>query len=73
MPYLQHHDRYNYDIKLEVSIKPEGENPSVVCKSNFKHTYWTMKQQLAHHTINGCNMRPGDLLASGTISGPVCL
>lgn len=42
-----------------------------VCRSNFRHMYWTMKQQLAHHTITGCNMRPGDLLASGTISGPV--
>ena len=73
MPYLQHSDRYNYDIKLSVAIKPEGENASVVCKSNFRHTYWTMKQQLAHHTINGCNMQPGDLLASGTISGPVSI
>jgi len=43
-----------------------------VCKSNFKHMYWTMKQQLAHHTVTGCNVNPGDLMASGTISGPVC-
>ncbi|KAF0043720.1 hypothetical protein F2P81_005057 [Scophthalmus maximus] len=41
-----------------------------ICKSNFKYMYWTMKQQLTHHTVNGCNVRPGDLLASGTISGP---
>uniref|UniRef100_A0A4W4FZK3 Fumarylacetoacetase n=1 Tax=Electrophorus electricus TaxID=8005 RepID=A0A4W4FZK3_ELEEL len=41
-----------------------------ICESNFKYMYWTMKQQLAHHTVNGCNVRPGDLLASGTISGP---
>ena len=69
---MQHQDKYNYDIKLEVAIKPDGEDQaSVVCRSNFKHTYWTMKQQLAHHTINGCNMQPGDLLGSGTISGPV--
>ena len=71
MPYLKHKDRYNYNIDLEVSIQPEGDNPSVVCRSNFKNTYWTMKQQLTHHAVNGCNMRPGDLLASGTISGPV--
>jgi len=58
-------------VALEVSIQPEGEaNSSVVSRSNFKHMYWTMKQQLAHHTVTGCNMRPGDLLASGTISGP---
>merc|ERR1719361_310617 len=49
LPYLQHKDKYNYDISLEVAIKPEGEDPSVVCRSNFKHTYWTMKQMLAHH------------------------
>ena len=73
MPYLQHKDKYNYDISLEVAIKPEGEDSSVVCRSNFKHTYWTMKQMLAHHAVNGCNMRPGDLLGSGTISGPVKL
>jgi len=70
LPYLKHKDRYNYNIDLEVSIQPEGANPSVVCKSNFMNTYWTMKQQLTHHAVNGCNMRPGDLLASGTISGP---
>lgn len=73
LPYLRHQDRYNFDIELEVAIQPDGaEASSVVCKSNFRHLYWTMKQQLAHHSITGCNMRPGDLLASGTISGPVC-
>merc|ERR1719312_1826871 len=70
-PYLQHNDAYTFDVALEVSIQPEGEaNSSVVSRSNFKHMYWTMKQQLVHHTVTGCNMRPGDLLASGTISGP---
>jgi fumarylacetoacetase len=44
--------------------------PQRVCSSNFKHLYWNIAQQLAHHTVNGCNLRPGDLLASGTISGP---
>lgn len=70
-PYLKHDDKYNYDIKLEVGIKSAGRKEAgTVCRSNFRHMYWTMKQQLAHHTITGCNMRPGDLLASGTISGP---
>ncbi|XP_068208829.1 fumarylacetoacetase [Palaemon carinicauda] len=70
-PYLQHTDKYTYDINLEVGIKPEGsEHLGVVCRSNFRYMYWTLKQQLAHHTVTGCNVRPGDLLASGTISGP---
>jgi len=70
-PYLQHQDPYTFNIDLEVAIQPEGEaQPSVVARSNFRHMYWTMKQQLAHHTVTGCTMRPGDLLASGTISGP---
>merc|ERR1712071_196481 len=70
-PYLQHDDPYTFDVQLEVAIKPAGSSTSnIVSQSNFKYMYWTMKQQLAHHTITGCNMRPGDLLASGTISGP---
>merc|ERR1711942_208487 len=70
-PYLQHADPYTFDVNLEVSIKPAASStPSVVSQSNFKYMYWTMKQQLAHHTVTGCNMKPGDLLASGTISGP---
>jgi len=69
-PYLRHLDPYTFDIQLEVSIQPPEQNPSVVSRSNFRHMYWTMKQQLAHHAVGGCNMRPGDLLASGTISGP---
>lgn len=71
LPYLREPDRFSYDIPIEVAIKPQGdERPSVVCRSNFKFLYWTIAQQLAHHTVNGCNLRPGDLLASGTISGP---
>ncbi|XP_076061985.1 fumarylacetoacetate hydrolase [Oratosquilla oratoria] len=70
-PYLHHEDKFNFNINLEVGIKAEGtNNVGVVCKSNFKNMYWTMKQQLAHHTITGCNVQPGDLMASGTISGP---
>eukprot|EP00088_Acartia_fossae_P068828 TRINITY_DN8808_c0_g1_i1.p1 TRINITY_DN8808_c0_g1~~TRINITY_DN8808_c0_g1_i1.p1 ORF type:complete len:421 (-),score=116.64 TRINITY_DN8808_c0_g1_i1:126-1388(-) len=68
--YLQHKDQYTFDIKLDVFIKPDGANPTRVARSNFKYMYWTMKQQLVHHSITGCNMNPGDLLASGTISGP---
>ncbi|OXA55554.1 fumarylacetoacetase [Folsomia candida] len=70
-PYLVHDDPFTFDIPLTVSIKPEtSPEETTVCKSNFKFMYWTMKQQLAHHTITGCNTNPGDLLASGTISGP---
>ncbi|EGF81250.1 hypothetical protein BATDEDRAFT_10767 [Batrachochytrium dendrobatidis JAM81] len=59
-----------FDIALEVELKPKGEKEStVICKSNLKYMYWTFKQQLAHHTVNGCNMRSGDLCGSGTISG----
>lgn len=71
LPYLRHEDPYTFDVALEVAIQPdEAATPSVVSRSNFKFMYWTMKQQLAHHAVTGCNMRPGDLLASGTISGP---
>ncbi|KAI3973845.1 hypothetical protein MKX01_030421 [Papaver californicum] len=71
LPYLTEKTSKNYDISLEVRIKPDGQkDSSVITKSNFNHLYWTLTQQLAHHTINGCNLRPGDLLGTGTISGP---
>ncbi|KYO21098.1 fumarylacetoacetase [Alligator mississippiensis] len=71
LPYLCDEEPYTFDINLFVAIKGEGmSKPRTICKSNFKHMYWTMKQQLAHHSCNGCNLKPGDLLASGTISGP---
>lgn len=71
LPYLAEKISKNYDISLEVQIRPAGEEASyVVTRSNFNHLYWTVTQQLAHHTINGCNLRPGDLLGTGTISGP---
>lgn len=70
LPYLVENNHINYNIPLEVWIKPAGQQqPSLVTKSNFNHLYWTITQQLAHHTINGCNLRPGDLLGTGTISG----
>jgi fumarylacetoacetase len=68
--YLKHDDKFNFDINLQVDITPKGLNVSTtVCRSNYKYLYWTAKQQLAHHTITGCNVKPGDLMASGTISG----
>ncbi|KAM1005254.1 hypothetical protein ACFX13_005391 [Malus domestica] len=71
LPYLAEKISQNYDISLEVQIKPAGQDEShVVTKSNFNNLYWTLTQQVAHHTINGCNLRPGDLLGTGTISGP---
>lgn len=63
--------RSTFDIQLEVMLQSEKmSSPHVICRSNFRHLYWSMVQQLAHHACNGCNMKPGDLLASGTISGP---
>nr|WP_321414571.1 fumarylacetoacetase [uncultured Allomuricauda sp.] len=69
LPYLQFEGNKNYDINLEVSIQPEKGEETTVCLSNFKHMYWNMAQQLAHHTVNGCNINIGDMMASGTISG----
>ncbi|XP_075488478.1 fumarylacetoacetase-like [Primulina tabacum] len=71
LPYLTEKKSKNYDISLQVSITPAGqEETCIVTRSNFKNLYWTITQQLAHHTINGCNLRPGDIFGTGTISGP---
>ena len=70
LPYLQYEGQRNFDIKLQIAIQPEGGDAHVVSNSNFKYLYWNMSQQLAHHTVNGCNINVGDLYASGTISGP---
>ncbi|MEL6864400.1 MAG: fumarylacetoacetase, partial [Bacteroidota bacterium] len=70
LPYLQYEGNKNYDIELEVWIQPENGATKKVCHSNFKYMYWNMSQQLAHHSVNGCNIQVGDLYASGTISGP---
>jgi fumarylacetoacetase len=64
LPYLQYTGQHNYDIHLEVGI-----NGHIVSRSNFQYIYWNMCQQLAHHTVNGCNVTVGDMYASGTISG----
>ena len=69
LPYLQYEGKRNLDINLEVAIRPEGSSETVVCRSNYKYMYWNMVQQLAHHTVNGCNLNVGDMMASGTISG----
>lgn len=70
LPYLKSGGKHHYDIELTVNIKPAEGTEHLVCRSNTRHLYWDMAQQLAHHTVNGCNVRVGDLLASGTISGP---
>jgi len=70
LSYLAYEGKKSYDIHLQVAITPSGAEEKVVSNSNFKYMYWNMAQQLAHHTVNGCNVRGGDLLGSGTISGP---
>jgi len=70
LPYLASGGDRNFDIKLEVLIEAPNQPALSICKSNFKYLYWNMSQQLAHHTVNGCNVRVGDLCGSGTISGP---
>ncbi|MGN6318990.1 fumarylacetoacetase [Trinickia sp.] len=71
LAYLRHEGRHAFDISLEVTLRPEGvDKPTTICRTNFKYMYWTMAQQLAHHTVSGCNTRVGDLMGSGTISGP---
>lgn len=69
LPYLQYQGNHHFDVKMEVLLQAPDQPEQVICHSNYKHLYWNICQQLAHHTVNGCNMRVGDLLASGTISG----
>ena len=72
LPYLQQHTDNGYDITLEVTLTAAEDRsgvPRTICKTNFKAMYWTMAQQLAHHTVSGCNTKVGDLMGSGTISG----
>ncbi|WP_197708934.1 fumarylacetoacetase [Psychrobacter sp. YP14] len=72
LAYLREHNSdTTYDINLSVEILAEkADEPTVVCNTNFKHMYWSMAQQLTHHTISGCSVQVGDLMGSGTISGP---
>lgn len=69
LDYLKFEGDKNYDINLEVYLQPENGEENLISESNYKHMYWNMTQQLAHHTVNGCNVEVGDLYASGTISG----
>ena len=70
LPYLNFNGNKHIDINLEVAIQTENGDEKTICNSNYKHMYWNMNQQLAHHSINGCNIKCGDMMASGTISGP---
>ena len=71
LPYLRAPNDFTFDIRLEVELQTAKMSaPQTITRSNFQNLYWSMSQQLAHHTVGGCNLQPGDLLASGTISGP---
>lgn len=70
LDYLKIEGDFHYDINLQVGIQPEGSEETVVSNSNYKHMYWNVEQQVAHHTVNGCNLQVGDMYGSGTISGP---
>ena len=70
LSYLECEGKKNFDIHLQVGIQPKGGEETVVCHSNYKYMYWSVNQQLAHHTVNGCNIEIGDMYGSGTISGP---
>jgi fumarylacetoacetase len=70
LPYLRWQNDFTFDIQLETRLQTSSmDAPHVITRTNFQNLYWSISQQLAHHTINGCNLEPGDLLASGTISG----
>jgi len=70
LPYLKEGERLGLDIDLVVDLSPENGTAMSIIETNAQHLYWTFPQMIAHHTVNGCNLQPGDLLASGTISGP---
>ncbi|MCC5945057.1 MAG: fumarylacetoacetase [Bernardetiaceae bacterium] len=69
LPYLKCNANHAFDINLQVYLQPEAGKENLICRSNFKHMYWNIAQQLAHHTVNGCNIGVGDMYGSGTISG----
>jgi len=71
LPYLQQTQPHNYDLQLDVSLRAAAMNEAAtICRTNFKYMYWSSVQQLVHHASSGCAMNVGDLLGSGTISGP---
>ena len=69
LPYLRTEGARNLDVQLEVALQPKGKEATTIGRSNSRHLYWNMAQQLVHHTVNGCNLRVGDMMATGTISG----
>ena len=69
LPYLQYEGKHNYDITLEAWLETDDGTSQKICSSNYKYMYWNMVQQLAHHSVNGCNIQVGDVYGSGTISG----
>ncbi len=69
LPYLQSPKNCSFDINLSVHLQPKDGEETVLCRTNSSYLYWSMGQQLAHHTVNGCNVNIGDLMGSGTISG----
>ncbi|MEQ8786893.1 MAG: fumarylacetoacetase [Pirellulaceae bacterium] len=70
LPYLRSPGNPTYDVNLEVWLQPAEGEPRRISASNLRHMYWNIRQQIAHHTVGGCNLQTGDLLATGTISGP---
>ena len=71
LPYLKRANDFTFDIHLEARLQTtKMREAQTITRTNFQNLYWSIAQQLAHHTLNGCNLQPGDLLASGTISGP---
>ncbi|CAN5390088.1 fumarylacetoacetase [soil metagenome] len=70
LPYLAFDGKQNFDVQLEVLLTTDTSEPTTLARTNFKYMYWNSVQQLAHHTVNGCNIQVGDIYASGTISGP---
>ena len=69
LPYLTQPGPQAFAIELALSLRPRGGDATTLCRTNFRYLYWSMAQQLAHHTVSGCNLQVGDLLGSGTISG----
>jgi len=71
LPYLTQEEPSGFNIDLQVTLRPnKATKEYTICQSNLKHMYWSLKQMLVHHTVTGCNLQPGDLIATGTISGP---
>lgn len=78
LPYLDSADNRaagSLDIQLQVGLetpqmRAAGQGDATICRTSYRHAYWTVAQMVTHHTVNGCNLQPGDLLGSGTLSGP---